>query len=80
MKRIFTASILAVLAATMLLPITWQVNAASVNQISLRQGPPVPPPGGGHFSLRQGPPVPPPGGGHFSLRQGPPVPPPGGGH
>jgi hypothetical protein len=66
MKRIITASILAVLAAIMLLPVTRQVNAASVNQTSLRQGPPIPPdPGGGHFSLRQGPPIPPdPGGGH----------------
>lgn len=66
MKRIITASILAVLTATMLLPVAWQVNAASVNQISLRQGPPVPPTGsggGGHFSLRQGPPVPPTGSG-----------------
>ena len=70
MKKIITASILTVLTATMLLPVTRQVNAASVNHVSLRQGPPVPPlpPGGGHF--------------HFSLRQGPPVPPlpPGGGH
>lgn len=68
MKKIITASILTVLTATMLLPVARQVNAVSVNQISLRQGPPVPPlpPGGGHFSLRQGPPVPPlpPGGGH----------------
>jgi hypothetical protein len=64
MKRIITASILTALAATMLLAVTRQVNAASVNQISLRQGPPIPPPGGGHFSLRQGPPIPPPGGGH----------------
>jgi len=64
MKRIIIASTLAALVITMLLPVTRQVNAASVNQISLRQGPPVPPPGGGHFSLRQGPPVPPPGGGH----------------
>jgi hypothetical protein len=68
MKRIITAFALAVLAIVMLLPVARQVNAASVNQVSLRQGPPMPPipPGGGHFSLRQGPPMPPipPGGGH----------------
>ena len=66
MKRIITALILAALTAAMLLPAVRQVNAASVNQISLRQGPPMPPPGsggGGHFSLRQGPPMPPPGSG-----------------
>jgi hypothetical protein len=85
MKKLITQSILAVLAATMLLPVTLQVNAASVNQASLRQGPPIPPSGsggGGHFSLRQGPPIPPSGsggGGHFSLRQGPPIPPSGSG-
>ncbi len=50
MKKIITASALAVLALTMLLPVARQVNAASVNQTSLRQGPPFPPvpPGGGH--------------------------------
>jgi hypothetical protein len=47
MKRIITASILTVLAVTMLLPITRQVNATSVNQVSLRQGPPIPPTGSG---------------------------------
>jgi hypothetical protein len=57
MKKIITASILAVLALTMLLPVAGRVNAASVNHSILRQGG-VPMPtggsGGGHFILRQG--------------------------
>jgi hypothetical protein len=74
MKKIMSASFLAALALTMLLPIARQVNAASVNYSVLRQGG-VPLPGsggGGHFTLRQGG-VPLPGsggGGHFTLRQG----------
>lgn len=50
MKRIVTASILTA-AAIMLLPVTRQVDVtSSVNQLSLRQGPPMPPlpPGGRH--------------------------------
>jgi hypothetical protein len=74
MKKIMSASFLAAFALTMLLPVTRQVNAASVNRSVLRQGG-VPLPGGtggGHFTLRQGG-VPLPGGtggGHFTLRQG----------
>jgi hypothetical protein len=68
MTKIITASVLAVLALTMLLPVAGSVNAASVNQTLLRQGTPFPPGnpgGGGHFLLRQGTPFPPgnPGGG-----------------
>ncbi len=49
MKKIITMSFLAVLAATMLLPVAHQVNAASVNHSTTLQGgpPPPPPPGGG---------------------------------
>jgi hypothetical protein len=84
MKRIITASVLAVLALTMLLPVACQVNAASVNQSLLRQaGGPMPGGGGGgHYSLRQaGGPMPGGGGGgHYSLRQaGGPMPGGGGG-
>lgn len=74
MKKIISASFLAAFALTMLLPVTREVNAASVNHSVLRQGG-VPLPGGnggGHFTLRQGG-VPLPGGnggGHFTLRQG----------
>jgi hypothetical protein len=89
MKKIITASVLAVLALTMLLPVVGQVNAASVNHSMLRQGVPMPPgsgSGGGHIMLRQGVPMPPgsgSGGGHIMLRQGVPMPPgsgSGGGH
>jgi hypothetical protein len=50
MKKIITASFLAVFALTMLLPVARQVNAASVNHPTSLQGPPMPPipPGGGH--------------------------------
>ena len=52
MKKIISASFLAALALTMLLPVARQVNAASVNHSVLRQGG-VPLPtggsGGGHF-------------------------------
>ena len=74
MKKIISASFLAALALIMLLPVTRQVNAASVNYPALRQGG-VPLPGstgGGHITLRQGG-VPLPGstgGGHITLRQG----------
>jgi hypothetical protein len=70
MKKIITASILAVLALAMLLPVAGPVNAASVNHSILRQGTPLPPgsgSGGGHVMLRQGTPLPPgsgSGGGH----------------
>jgi hypothetical protein len=56
MKKIITASFLAVLALSMLLPVAGRVNAASVNHSILRQGG-MPMPtgtGGGHFILRQG--------------------------
>ena len=64
MKKIISASFLAALALTMLLPVARQVNATSVNRSVLRQGG-MPMPGGG-------------GGGHFTLRQGG-MPMPGGG-
>jgi hypothetical protein len=70
MKKIIALSILAVLAATMLLPVAGPVNASSVNRIIVRQGTPMPPgsgSGGGHVILRQGTPMPPgsgSGGGH----------------
>lgn len=49
MKKIIAVSCLTVLAATMLLPVARQVNAASVNHSAFSQGPlPPPPPGGGH--------------------------------
>jgi hypothetical protein len=56
MKKIISASFLAVFALTMLLPVIRQVNAASVNHSVLRQGgAPLPGSnGGGHFTLRQG--------------------------
>jgi len=65
MKKIVTASLLAILALTMLLPVTSSVNASTVNQTVLRQGTPMPPSGGGggHIMLRQGTPMPPSGGG-----------------
>jgi hypothetical protein len=65
MKKIITASVLAVLALTMLLPVAGQVNAASAHNLIIRQGVPYPPSGGGggHVILRQGVPYPPGGGG-----------------
>ena len=47
MKKIMSASILAVLALTMLLPVAGRVNASVVNHPVLRQGNPAPG-GGGH--------------------------------
>jgi hypothetical protein len=77
MKKIITASFVAVLALTMLLPVIGQVNAASVNHSVLRQGgSPIPPGGGGHY--QGGSPIPPGGGGHY--QGGSPIPPGGGGH
>jgi hypothetical protein len=70
MKKIITASLLAVFALTMLLPVAGQVNAASTHRLILRQGYPLPPgsgSGGGHVIFRQGYPLPPgsgSGGGH----------------
>lgn len=57
MKKIITASLLAVLALSMLLPVACQVNAASVNQSAFSQAPgPLPGgTGGGHFTLSQAP-------------------------
>ena len=66
MKKIVSASFLAVLSLSMLLPVAEQVNAASVNQHVVRQsGTPLPTGGGGHFTGRQsGTPLPTGGGGH----------------
>ena len=63
MKKLITASFLAALAFGMLLPITRQVNAASVNHSILRQGGnPIPGAGGGgHY--QGGNPIPGAGGG-----------------
>lgn len=70
LKAVFVTSI----TLAMLLCGASQVNAAMVDQASVRQGGgPLPGgTGGGHFSLRQGGgPLPGgTGGGHFSLRQG----------
>ncbi len=63
MKKIMSASFLAALAVTMLLPVARQVNAASVNHSVLRQGSnPIPTSGGGHFQGSN--PIPTSGGGH----------------
>jgi hypothetical protein len=77
MKKIISASFLAALAFTMLLPVARQVNAASVNQPVLRQGG-VPMPGGGGGHFQGGVPMPGGGGGHF--QGGVPMPGGGGGH
>lgn len=65
MKKIITASVLAVLALSMLLPVAGVVNAAPSRHLILRQGMPLPPSGGsgGHVIFRQGMPLPPSGGG-----------------
>jgi hypothetical protein len=78
MKKIITASFLAVLAVTMLLPVARQVNASSVNLSILRQGGnPLPGSGGGgHY--QGGNPLPGSGGGgHY--QGGNPLPGSGGG-
>ena len=63
MKKIISASFLAVFAVMMLLPVTSQVNAASVNHAVLRQGSnPIPGSGGGHYQGSN--PIPGSGGGH----------------
>ena len=63
MKKIISASFLAALTLTMLLPVARQVNAASVNHSILRQGGnPIPTGGGGHY--QGGNPIPTGGGGH----------------
>jgi hypothetical protein len=63
MKKIITASFLAALSLTMLLPVARQVNATSVNHSVLRQGGnPIPGSGGGHY--QGGNPIPGSGGGH----------------
>ena len=77
MKKIISASFLAALALTMLLPVARQVNAASVNLSVLRQGG-VPMPGGGGGHFQGGVPMPGGGGGHF--QGGVPMPGGGGGH
>jgi hypothetical protein len=63
MKKIITASILAVLTLTMLLPVAGRVNAASANHSILRQGG-VPMPGGGSGHFQGGVPMPGGGSGH----------------
>lgn len=68
MKKLMSASFLAAFALVMLLPVTGQVNAASVNHSALRQGPSLPG-SGGH--ILQGPSLP-GSGGHIS--QGPSLP------
>jgi hypothetical protein len=76
-KKIITASFVAVLTLTMLLPVIGQVNAASVDHSVLRQGSgPTPPGGGGHYQGSG--PTPPGGGGHYQGSG--PTPPGGGGH
>jgi len=63
MKKIISASFLAVFAVTMLLPVTGRVNASSVNHSILRQGSaPMPTGGGGHYQGSA--PMPTGGGGH----------------
>jgi hypothetical protein len=63
MKKIISASFLAALSVTMLLPVARQVNATSVNHSVLRQGGnPIPGSGGGHY--QGGNPIPGSGGGH----------------
>jgi len=77
MKKIISASFLAALTLTMLLPVARQVNAASVNHSILRQGGnPIPTGGGGHY--QGGNPIPTGGGGHY--QGGNPIPTGGGGH
>ncbi len=76
MKKLMSASFLAAFALVMLLPVTGQVNAASVNHSVPRQGPSLPGGGGGH--VVQGPSLPGGGGGH--VVQGPSLPGGGGGH
>lgn len=61
MKKIISASFLAAFALAMLLPVTRQVNAASVNHSVVRQGSNPVPGGGGHY---QGSNPVPGGGGH----------------
>jgi hypothetical protein len=77
MKTIISASFLAVLSLTMLLPVARQVNATSVNQSIFRQGTtPIPTSGGGHY--QGGMPLPGSGGGgHY--QGGMPLPGSGGG-
>jgi hypothetical protein len=77
MKKIISVSFLAAFALTMLLPVTRQVNAASVNHSILRQGGnPLPGSGGGHY--QGGNPLPGSGGGgHY--QGGNPLPGSGGG-
>lgn len=63
MRKIISTSFLAALAFTMLLPVAGRVNAASVNQVILRQGS-VPMPGGGGGHFQGSVPMPGGGGGH----------------
>jgi hypothetical protein len=77
MNKIISASFLAGFALTMLLPVTRQVNAASVNHSILRQGSnPIPGSGGGHYQGSN--PIPGSGGGHYQGSN--PIPGSGGGH
>ena len=72
MKKIISASFVAALSLTMLLPVAGRVNASSVNQpIAKQGGMPGSGNGGGHYSVRQGGmPGSGNGGGHYSVRQG----------
>jgi hypothetical protein len=76
MKKTIRISLLAAFAFTMLLPVPYQVNAASVNQSVLGQGTNPMPGGGGHFQGTN--PMPGGGGGHFQGTN--PMPGGGGGH
>jgi len=77
MKKIISASFLAVLALTMLLPVAGRVNASSVNHSIFRQGSaPMPSGGGGHYQGSA--PMPTGGGGHYQGSA--PMPTGGGGH
>lgn len=78
MKKIISASFLAVLALTMLLPVAGRVNATSVNHSVLRQGGTPMPGSGGGGHYQGGTPMPGSGGGgHY--QGGTPMPGSGGG-
>jgi hypothetical protein len=78
MKKIISASFLAAFTLTMLLPVTRQVNAASVNPSQAYQGGTPLPGGGGGGHFQGGTPLPGGGGGgHF--QGGTPLPGGGGG-
>ncbi len=78
MKKIISASFLAALALTMLLPVARQVNATSVNPAQVYQGG-TPMPGGGGGGHYQGGTLMPGGGGGGHYQGGTPMPGGGGG-